>query len=317
MTRTIFAAASVFALAAGAAAQDVEAPELDPNAPEHWRDVAPENLLIISLEWGDVVVELADQLAPGHADQMRTLARAGHYDEGASFYRVIDNFVAQGGVLRDVDPENEDDDAYDDGVAPIPSEAEVPLGELSLVANESADLYAPEAGHVGGFAVGHDPEKGTVWGLHCYAAIAMARDTDPDSGSSHFYIINGRDQRYLDRNLTVFGRVIAGMDNVQKVARGDRAVGNGVIPEADDRTPILGMKVAADLDAADQPHLQVMKSDSPAFAAAKEAKFYRDTDFFQIKPNAVEACAVQGAVRTKPDAAPAEDAGADSAAAED
>ncbi len=272
--------------------------EVDRDAAEHWRDVDPDNILVITLEWGDVLFELAPQFAPAHVEQMRRLARAGHFDDGASFYRVIDNFVAQGGVLREV--ESEEEDAYDDGVEPLKAEFERLLGELVFVRNESPDLYAPETGHVDGFAVGHDPETGRAWPLHCYGVIAMARDTDPDTGSSHFYIVNGRDQRYLDRNLTVFGRVIGGMDALQKVARGDRAIGNGVIPDPADRSPILGVSVASDLSTDNRPRLQVMKSDSPAFAAEKERRFYRDSEFFKRKPNAVEACTVQGPVRATP-----------------
>ncbi len=269
--------------------------ELDREATAYWRDVDPENLLILSLEWGDVLVELAPQFAPSHVEQVRRLARTGYYDTGASFYRVIDNFVAQGGVMRD--GESEDGEPH-----PLQAEFERPLRDLVFVRNDSPDLYAPETGHIDGFAVGHDPATGMVWPLHCYGAMAMARSTGPDTGSSHFYMVIGRDQRYLDRNLTVFGRVIAGMDHLQRVARGDRAIGNGVIPDAADRSPILGMTMAADLADEERPKLQVMKSDSPAFAAEKELKYYRDSEFFQVKPLAVEACAVPGPVRPRPGA---------------
>jgi peptidylprolyl isomerase len=282
-----------------ASADDGGTIEIDREADEHWRDVDPENLLIIRTESGEVLIELAPQFAPAHVDQMRRLAREGHYDQGATFYRVIDNFVAQGGVLREV--ENDEEDAYDDGAAPLPAEFERGLDTLRFVRNESADLHAPATGHVNGFAAGYDPETGTVWPLHCYGVIAMAREADPNTGSSHFYIVNGRDQRYLDRNLTVFGRVLEGMEHVQKANRGDRNVDSGVIGDPADRTPILGMKIAADLPPSERPRLQVMKSDSPAFAEEKERKFYRGIDFFLIKPSAVEACSVPGPVRIRPE----------------
>ena len=282
--------------AASASSDANAAAEVDRNADEHWRDVDPVNLLIIHMESGDVLIELAPQFAPAHVAQMRGLARDGHYDQGATFYRVIDNFVAQGGVLREV--ESEEEDPYDDGVAPLHAEFERPVGDLVFIRNESPDLYAPETGHIDGFAVGHDPATGTVWPLHCYGVIAMARDTNPDTGSSHFYIVNGRDQRYLDRNLPVFGRVIAGMENVQSVHRGDRAVDSGVIQDPKSRTPILGMTIAADLPPEERPHLQVMKTVSPAFAQEKDRRFYRESDFFARKPLAVEACAATGPVRS-------------------
>ena len=281
--------------------------EVDRDADEYWRDIAPEDLLIIELEWGNVVVELAPWFAPRHVEQMRRLARSGYYNADASFYRVIDNFVAQGGVMRNSDDSDDssDRDAAKDAEevtrAPtLAAEFERPLGDLPFVRNNSPDLYAPQTGHIRGFAAGYDPATGNTWLLHCYGVMAMARSADPNTGSSHFYIVNGRDQRYLDRNLTVFGRVVAGMDVLQKVTRGDRAIGNGVIPNPADRTPILGMTVASELPDSQRPHLQVMKSDSPAFAAAKADKFYSDSDFFSIKPKAVEACQVTGPVRTRP-----------------
>ncbi len=276
-------------LLVGAGAVAAQQPPSTPAAPEaRWREVAPENLLVLRLPTGSVLVELAPQFAPAHVAQVRRLAREGFYGDRAAFYRVIDNFVAQAGVPEDVDSTD----------APtLPAEFERPLGDLAFVPNDSPDLYAPQTGHIAGFAVGFDPQAQTVWPLHCYGAVAMARGADPHSGSSHFYIVIGRDQRYLDRNLTVFGRVVAGMPHVQHVARADADVPSGVIENPALRTPILGFALAADLPAENRPRVEVMDSQSPAFAQAKARKFYRDSDFFARKPAAVEACAVPGPVR--------------------
>ena len=65
-----------------------------------------------------------------------------------------------------------------------------------------------------GFAVARDADLGREWLLHCPGAMAMARDDDPDTGSTEFYIVLDA-QRYLDRNLTVFGRVLSGMEHIQ------------------------------------------------------------------------------------------------------
>lgn len=73
-----------------------------------------------------------------------------------------------------------------------------------------------------------------------------------------------------------------------------------MIPDASDRSTIRDMTIAADRPADERPRLQVMKSDSPAFAAEKERRFYRGVDFFKVKPEAVEACAVTGPVRAAP-----------------
>ncbi len=265
-------------------------PEPPADAPPEarWRPVAPDDLLMLHLPTGNVLIELAPQFAPAHVAQMRRLVREGFYGDRAAFYRVIDNFVAQAGVPEDVDSTQ----------APLlHAEFERPLEGLAFVRNDSPDLYAPETGHVAGFAVGHDPAAGTVWPLHCYGSVAMARSTDPNSGSSHFYIINGRDQRYLDRNLTVFGRVVAGMPHVQHVARGDASVSSGAIADPAARTPIRGFVIVSHLPEAERPRVEVMDPESPAFAQAKTRKYYRDSDFFALKPRAVEACAVPVPVR--------------------
>ncbi len=282
-TLSIAAAALI---AAPAFAQDA-APEPDSAA---WRAVPPENLLLIELPDGEVAIELAPQFAPEAAAQMRELARSGHYDEGASFYRVIDNFVAQGGIC--IGPECEGDD----GAPALPQEYERPLGELTFTPLGNADLFAKEAGHIGGFAAGREDD--TVWPLHCYGAMAMARDNPPSAGSSHFYIINGQAPRHLDRNLTVFGRVIDGMALVQAVAHADPANPTRVITGDKTRTPILSVKLASELPEGERPSFEVMRTDSAAFEAFKTSKRVRDGEFWLRKPPEIlDICTVVVPVR--------------------
>lgn len=290
---TLFIAAAALA-AAPAAARDT-APEDDSAA---WRAVAPKNLLLLELPEGDVAVELAPQFAPEAAAQMRALARSGHYDEGASFYRVIDNFVAQGGVCIGENCEG------DDGAPALPAEYERAIGDLTFTPLGNADLFAPEAGHIGGFAAGRDGD--TVWPLHCYGAMAMARDNPPSAGSSHFYIVNGQAPRHLDRNLTVFGRVIDGMDLVQAVTHAEPDNPAGVIPEVRTRTPILSVKLASELPEDERPSYEVMRTDSAAFEALKTSKRVRDGEFWLRKPpEIVDICTLVVPVRQTDAASPA------------
>jgi len=278
---TTFAAlAAVLALATPAAAQDAN-PEDDA---ANWRAVAPENLLLLETPGGTVTIELNPAFAPQTAEQMRTLARTGHYDEGASFYRVIGNFVAQGGICIGPDCEG------DDGAPELPREYEREIGEdIEFTPLGNADLFAQEAGHIGGFAAGRDDD--TVWLLHCIGAMAMARNNNPDSGSSHFYIINGQAPRHLDRNLTVFGRVIGGMDHVQAVNHAAPGNASGVIPDAGDRTPIISLTLASELPEEEQPRWEVMRTDSQAFADLKTSKRVRDGEFwFRKPPETVDIC---------------------------
>src|SRR5262245_51656287 len=81
---------------------------------DEWRSVDPDNLVVMDLTYGRVLIELAPFTAPEHAKRFRALVRDKFYD-GQSFYRVIDGFVAQGGAGED-----EDEDAKPDPNAPPP-----------------------------------------------------------------------------------------------------------------------------------------------------------------------------------------------------
>jgi peptidylprolyl isomerase len=81
-----------------AASSAADAPtKSDDSPPEAWREVAPDNLMLIATRYGTVAVELAPDFAPNHVARMRQLLRS-HFYDGRSFYRVIEGFVAQGGA---------------------------------------------------------------------------------------------------------------------------------------------------------------------------------------------------------------------------
>lgn len=294
MRSVLFAALGV-SLAAACQAQDalettVSDEEIASATAPDWRDVSAENLILIETRHGDIVIELNPDFAPNHAAQFRDLVRADDYN-GSRFYRVIEAFVAQGGLQDDEVIEqypvliNENDRALSDA-------AFVPLG--------NPDLFAPVVGHIDGFAVGRSESLEKEWLLHCPGALAMARDTDPDSGSTEFYIVLDA-QRYLDRNLTVFGRVIDGMQYVQKLKRGDRAIESGVIQAPEVGDEILSMTVAADMAEAIRPAYQVQAMPSQAFEDAKTAKRVREEDFFYRKPPEVlDICGFEVPMRQAP-----------------
>ncbi|PHS22574.1 MAG: peptidylprolyl isomerase [Robiginitomaculum sp.] len=261
-----------------------------------WRPVDSQNLLLIKTAYGDVAVELNPEFAPKHSQRLRDLAKA-HFYDGLSFYRVIDGFVAQGGREEGALPDwpelkNENDRAAEG---------------LAFVPTGSPDLYAPEAGHVGGFAAAQNSKTGRAWLMHCVGAMAMARDTDPDTGDAEFYIVIGPGTRYLDRNLTIFGRVIDGMEFIQKLNRGKRPINSGVIGDKAKRDPIISITLAADLPEAERPAFEVMRTQGQAFADYKTSKQVRDAEFFYRRPpEVIEACNVQAPVRRvgEPEAMP-------------
>lgn len=240
-----------------------------------WRTVAIENMVLLSLPHGNVVIELAPQFSPQHVKQFRRLTKAGHYN-GNKFYRVIDGFVAQAGP--------EDGSADDKSVPTLALEGDWNTGahwQFTLV--QKNDLFAAQTGFKDGFALGYDPSENKAWLTHCPGVIAMARGNDADSGSSHFYITNGQAPRYLDRIMSIFGRVIYGMNHVQAITRtasieGEPEVANTAY------TPIVSMQMMADLPKNEQLQLQVKNTESQLFSAKLAERIRRDNAFFFKKP---------------------------------
>lgn len=263
-------------------------------ADEAWRDVDPENLVVMDLTYGRVLLELAPAFAPKHAERFRALVRAKFYD-GQSFYRVIDGFVAQGGI-------GEGDDKKTPQWPALKAEFERPINnEVTFTPLGSPDLFANEVGHVDGFPVGRDWKDGTTWILHCPGTLAMARDDNPDTGGTEFYVPIGHGPRRLDRNLTAFGRVLDGMQYLQKLNRGDPKVESGVIQDASKRDPIVRVQMAADMPPAERPRLQVMDTTSKSFAAYKEQRRNPAPGFYKkVSPN-LDICAFNATVQTAPE----------------
>jgi cyclophilin family peptidyl-prolyl cis-trans isomerase len=161
----------------------------------------PENTIIIELKDGPVVIELLAAVAPKHAERMKELARAGAYDNVA-FHRVINGFMAQTG---DVEHANMEKD-YNPGRA-------------GTGGSDMPDLPAEFS------KLPHD--RGT---------LGAARSGNPNSANSQFFI-NFADNHFLNGQYTVYGRVIEGMEHVDKIARGEP-------PRNPDR--MISVKVAAD-----------------------------------------------------------------------
>lgn len=258
-----------------------------------WRKVDPANVVYMELQEGTAVLELNPFFAPKTVAQFRRLVREDFY-RGLSFYRVIEGFVAQGGDESDVG---------------VPSaqptiEAEFQIrwdDELSWTRVEREDLFEAESGFVDGFAAARSGRY--AWLTHCPGVVAMARDSDPDSSRTDFYIVIGQAPRYLDRNLSVFGRVIHGMDVVQRIRRGPIEL-NGIIEDDLERSRIIRMRMLEDVEDPDQRRdFYVMDTTSQGFREYMEQRRDRRDDFFQQRPPRVlDVCQIPIATRVeKPD----------------
>ena len=152
--------------------------------------------MILKLKDGDVKIELYEDVAPNHVKRIKELANNGKYD-GVVFHRVIDGFMAQTG---DVKFGNSDSNEYD-------------LRRAGMGGSDLPDLNQEFN------SLPHD--RGT---------LSMARSSDPNSANSQFFICF-KPAPFLDRQYTVFGKVIDGMEFVDKIKKGDGP--NGSVSEPD------------------------------------------------------------------------------------
>jgi len=153
--------------------------------------------MILKLKDGDIKIELFEDVAPNHVKRIKQLAKDGKYD-GVVFHRVIDGFMAQTG---DVQYGNSSNDQFD------LKRAGMGGSDLPDLKEEFSDL---------------PHERGT---------LSMARSQDPNSANSQFFICF-KESSFLDRQYTVFGKVIEGMDLVDKIKRGDQN-NNGSVSNPD------------------------------------------------------------------------------------
>ena len=163
--------------------------------------------MILKLKDGDVKIEMFPDAAPNHVKRITELANSGKYDN-VVFHRVIDGFMAQTGDVKFGNSSSSDFDLNRSGMGG---------SDLPDLKEEFNNLP-------------HD--RGTV---------SMARSSDPNSANSQFFICFAP-APFLDRQYTVFGKVIEGMEFVDKIKRG--AGSNGMV---DDPDKIISMRLAEEV----------------------------------------------------------------------
>jgi peptidylprolyl isomerase len=258
------------------------------STPADWRPLDPQNTLYLELGSGRVVIELDPEFAPNHVANIEALAR-GRYFDGLTIYRSQDNYVVEWG-----DPEGK----KPVGTAhhALAAEFERPLRGLSITKLPDPDTYAPEVGWVDGFPVAADPAVGRAWLVHCYGMVGAGRDNDVDSGGgTEPYVVIGQAPRHLDRNVTLFGRVVWGMDRLSTLPRGTGTMGRYEL--ATQRVPVKAVKVAADVAPAERTELEVLRTDTPTFLAYVEARRNRHEEWFKVPAGRVDVCNVPVPVR--------------------
>ena len=155
-----------------------------------------ESIMILKLKSGEVEIELYSKIAPNHVKRFETLANEGKYD-GVVFHRVIDGFMAQTGDVK-----------Y--------GNSNLPEFNLDLAGTGGSDL----------------PDLVAEFSdtAHNKGVLSMARSSDPNSANSQFFIVF-ESAPHLDRSYIAFGKVIKGMELIDKIKRGDGANGSVENPD--------------------------------------------------------------------------------------
>jgi peptidylprolyl isomerase len=284
----------LLALAAQAAAAPLTPSEIVAKAPAAaWTEVAAENLMVIDYEGGGrTIVELAPEFAPVHVANIRALAGAGYW-QGASIYRVQDNYVTQWGV--------------NEGGPPIPAtvtrkppaEYDRPVRGLTIRPLGYSDSYAPRVGHAGGWPVAWNPATGRANLAHCYGMVGVGRDMAPDTGmGGELYAVIGHAPRHLDRNIALVGRLVEGIELMSALPRGTEAL--GIYKTGTIARKINAVRLASAIPAAERPRFQAMNTASATFSAYVRARANRKDAFFNIPAGGVDLCNAPVPVRRTP-----------------
>lgn len=264
--------------------------------PQDWRGLDPSNTLLMQLDGGQVIIELAPRFAPKHSANIRTLAKERYFD-GLAILRVQDNFVTQWG---DPDAENTER-AKPLGTAAkhVPAEFDVALKGLPLTRLPDVDGWAPVTGFVDGMPVAADPNKGRAWLAHCYGMVGAGRNNPPDSSTgAELYVVIGQAPRGLDLNITLVGRVLKGMELLSGLPRGGPNMGFYDKPEQ--RTAIRSTQLLADLPEGERPALQVLRTDTRLWQQLLAARRDRREEWFVHNPGHINLCNATVPVRSQP-----------------
>src|SRR5205085_6038787 len=257
-----------------------------------WKAIPADDLLVLDLaKGGRIVIQLAPAFAPVHVANIKALARGGYWN-GATIYRLQDNYVAQWGL-------NESDKPWPRGVvAKPPAEYVRPLKGLKITPLGSPDPYAPGAGFADGWPIAFGAKAGWANLAHCYGSVGVGRDLTPDTGTGgELYAVIGHGPRQLDRNIALVGRVVEGIERFSSLPRGTEAL--GFYKDKAQYVPIRSVRLASDMPVGERPSYEAMDTSSPTFAQYLHVRTNRHDDFYIEPASGVDLCNVQVPVRKK------------------
>ncbi len=232
---------------------------------EAWRTVDPENLMIIDTKYGEIAVELFPEIAPKHVAQVKTLAKQGFYDN-VVFHRVIEGFMNQTGDGSNGDGTGDSDLPDIEAEFTFRRGADLPF---TLVTAQKAGDSEIGVGFYKSLPIASQPTsqamftkdgKVNAFGLHCKGVTSMARTSDPNSANSQFFLMRAK-ASHLDMQYSIWGNTVMGHELLEKPKVGTIGEVPGWVPDR-----MTDVNMAIDMPEADRPKVQVLRTDSPAFA---------------------------------------------------
>ena len=231
---------------------DVEA------APEAWRAVDPENLVVMETSKGQIVIELLPVVAPVHVQRFKDYVRAGLYDS-TEFHRVIKGFMAQGGDVAAAHGADKMLGSMDAEFIFRRDPAVTPMDTIGPA--DSADggfhLGFPMATQPGFLAEMSKDGLVESWIPHCPGILSSARTDNANSADAQFFLISDKGQ-HLDYKYTAKGRALTGLDVIQSIKLGPGREG---FPIANPDV-VMTVKMAADLPETERPKAFVQRTDT-------------------------------------------------------
>ncbi len=264
---------------------------LEAASPEDWRRTDPNHTLYMALPGGTVIVELAPNFAPAHTKNILTLVDQRYFD-GLAIVRSQENYVVQWGDPAEADKKR----SLGQAKAKLDGEYFRSASGLDFSRLDTRDSYANEVGFVDGFPAGRDNANGRAWLAHCNAMLGAGRDVAADSGNGQeLYVVIGHAPRHLDRNVTLVGRVIDGMQHLSTLPRGTGSL--GFYETAAERTTILSIRREAQLADDKRKHLELLRTDTETFKQLIEARQHRLEEWFIDPAGHISLCNVPLPVR--------------------
>ncbi len=295
-----------------------------------WVAIAPSDLLVMDLAADAkgkprrVVIQLMPApFSQGWVGNVRKLATA-HWWDGTSVNRVQDNYVVQWGDASEKKAlpeglvkvgEGEYDLTLDGSLHFSPLTQRLRQQRFDKLRSDTTsaaektvegvmgafrgDSFAINTGFVSGWPIGINAKPTLAWPIHCYGMVGVGRGLPPDTGTgAELYTVIGTPPRHLDRNIALVGRVVEGIEHLSSLPRGTEAL--GFYKTAEERVPIVSIRIASELPAADQPHLQYLSTESATFARYADARANRRDPFFIKAAGGADICNIPVPVRRAP-----------------